>query len=108
MTDTAKRMYGPAQPGTSTTTLYTVPALTTSIVRNIHVANTATVAKTITFGFGGTAATAANLFAGAVSIPANTTYDWSGFLVMIAADTITALQETATSCTVIISGVEVS
>lgn len=107
MADTAKRLAGPTQPGTSTGTLYTVPASTTTILRNIHVANNTAAAVTFTLAIG-TAATAANRLYDAVSIPANSTLDWSGFLVLAAAETLQALASAGTSLTVTVSGVEVT
>jgi hypothetical protein len=105
MTDTAARAYGPAQPGTSNGTLYTVPTDYQFIVRNIHACNTTSSAATLSVGLNGTAATAANCLLSALSIPAYSTYDWSGFLCLEAADTIQSLQGTSGALTVTISGV---
>lgn len=108
MADTAKQIYT-AQPGTSDTLLYTVPGATTTVVRSIHVANTTGTAATITLGLNSAAAlAAANHFLSAVSIPANGTYDWSGFQVLDAAETIRALQGTLNALTVHISGIEIT
>jgi hypothetical protein len=41
----------------------------------------------------------------ALSIPANGSYDWSGFLHLSTTDTIQGLQGTASALTVTISGV---
>ena len=106
MADTAKRLYGPAQPGTSSTTLYTVPASTTAILRNIRISNTTATAATITMSIGADAA-ATRLMSG-VSIAANSVYDWSGFIVLATTETLRALQGTSAALTVTVSGVEVT
>ena len=108
MTDTIKRMYGPAQPATTNATLYTVPGATTAAIRNIHITNTTGTAATISLSINGTAATVANCIIAAESVPANGSYDWSGFIGLAAADTIQGLQGTLSALTVTISGVEVS
>ena len=105
MADVAKNMYEGA-PGTTDTLLYTTVAAG-GIVRAIHVANTTGTAATITLGLNaGGALAAANHFLTALSIPANSPYDWSGFQVLNASATIRALQGTASALTVTISGVE--
>jgi hypothetical protein len=105
MADVIKKMYL-GQPGTSDTLLYTAPA-GGAIVRNIHVANTTTSPATITLGLNtGAAIVAAEHFLSAVMIPANDTYDWSGFAVLDGSETIRALQGTSSALTVSISGVE--
>lgn len=105
MADVAKNMYE-GQPGTTDSLLYTTVAAG-AIVRSIHVTNTTGAAATITLGLnaGGALATA-NHFLSALSVPANSTYDWSGFQVLNASATIRALQGTASALTVTISGVE--
>lgn len=108
MTDIATRVYGPAQPGATDTTLYTVAADFTLILRNIHVCNTTASDATLSLAINGTAATAANCLLSAIVIPAYGTYDWSGFLVINEAETLNALQGTASALTVTISGVVVS
>ena len=105
MADVAKKMYG-GQPGTTDTLLYTAVAAG-AIVRSIHVANTTGAQATITLGLNAAGALAAtNHFLSALSIPANSTYDWSGFQVLDASGTIRALQGTSGALTVMISGVE--
>lgn len=106
MADVLKRMYGPAQPGTGNTALYTAPA-TGAAMRHIRVCNTTGTAATITIALDGTSATAANHWLSAYSVPANGTYDWTGFEAIGNTGTITALQGTSSALTVTISGVEV-
>ena len=105
MADAAAKIYE-GQPGTTDTLLYTDASANPTIIRNIHVANTTGTAATITIGLnaGGTLAVA-NHFLSAVSIPANGTYDWSGFAVLSGSGTIRALQGTSGALTVTISGV---
>lgn len=105
MADVSGRIYGPAQPAATNAVLYTVPALTSVVVRNIHICNTTAAAATISLAINGTAATAANCWMSALSIPANSVFDWSGFLHLSTTDTLQALQGTASALTVIISGV---
>lgn len=105
MADVAKKMYE-AQPGTTDTLLYTTVAAG-GIVRSIHAVNTTGAAATLTIGLNaGATLAAANHFISAISIPANSTYDWSGFQVLDASATIRGLQGTASAITVTISGVE--
>lgn len=105
MADVSGRIYGPAQPAATNAVLYTVPALTSVIVRSIHICNTTGSPATVTLAINGSAATAANRWLSAVSVPQTGTYDWSGFLHLSAADTIQGLQSSATACTITISGV---
>lgn len=105
MADVSGRIYGPAQPATTNATLYTVPALTTVVVRNIHICNTTATAATINLAIDAAATTAASCWLEELSIPANSVYDWSGFLHLDAADTLQALQGTASALTMTISGV---
>lgn len=106
MADTAQKLYE-GQPGPTDTLLFSATA--GAIVRALHVANTTGAAATITLGLNaaGTLA-AANHFLSAVSIPANSTYDWSGFQVLDTTGTIRALQGTTSALTVTISGVNLA
>lgn len=104
MADASGRIYGPAQPGTTNSTLYTVSAGTV-VVRNIHICNTTGTAATISLAINGSAATAANRWLSSISVAPNGTYDWSGFLHLSTTDTIQGLQGTASALTVTISGV---
>lgn len=106
MTDTAKRLGGPALVANSEGTLYTVPGVTTAILRNIHIVNTTATAATIKMSIGADAAGTRIL--GDLSIPANSVYDWSCFLVMAAAETLRATGGTNNALTATVSGVEVT
>lgn len=94
------------QPGTSNGTLFTVPANHNYIVSTITLANTNAAAKTITLARNGTAATAANQFAPAVSLAANSVTVLTGPWTFVATDTCQALQETSGAITVYISGAD--
>ena len=104
MADASARIYGPAQPGTTDSTIYTV-STGTVVVRNIHICNTTASDATISLAIDASAATAANCLLSGLTIPANSAYDWSGFLHLDNADTLHALQGTASALTVTISGV---
>lgn len=106
MTDTATRFQGPALLSGSAATVYTVPALTTAILRNIHAANTDSSARTLTVSIGSDAAGTRLL--PALSIPAAGTYDWSGFIVLTAAEIVQAYSDSANKVALTISGVAVT
>jgi hypothetical protein len=106
MVDTAKRLAGPVILSTSGATYYTVPAVTTTIVRNIHVSNATATAATLTLGIGGVTA-AQSLYFG-LSVPANGSLDWSGFLPLAAGETLQALAGTVTALSMTVAGVEVT
>lgn len=56
MPRTPKRLAGPAQVATGPTTIYTVPAATKTIIRQIHVQNPSGSAVTLTLSIGASAA----------------------------------------------------
>ena len=91
----------------ATTTVYTVPASTRTMVKEIDICNTTAGALTINVHLvpsGGAARTANALLYG-VSIAANTTLQWSGVQVMNAGDTI-QVQASGLGLTVTASGGE--
>lgn len=106
MTDTPKRLYGPAQLTASAATLYTTPAATTTIVRYIRIANTTGTDRTVTLSIGADAA-GTRIFGG-VNVPANGALDWSGFLPLAATETLQGLASAASALTVTIAGVEIT
>lgn len=106
MAVTEERLYGPAQPGTSTGVLYTVPGATTAVVKQILVANTTAGAATITIGINGTAD--ADVILSEVSIAANETYTLDTSIPLAAAETIDGLQGTSGALTVTIVGYEIT
>jgi hypothetical protein len=106
MPDVAKRLAGPALLTAAAATQYTVPAATTTILRNVHVSNETAATATFTLSIG-TDAAGKRLWT-AVDIPTKSSLDWSGFIVLNAADVIQAFSGTASALTLTISGVEVS
>lgn len=103
MSDTATRFVGPTLLTNTTATLYTVPALTIAILRNIHIANTSGTAATVKLSIGVDAAGSRLL--GDLSVAANGTYDWSGFMPVAAAETIRGHSGTTNVLAITISGV---
>ena len=105
---TIKQLVAPtALSNTTTTTLYTVPASTKTIVKEILLCNTDTAARTVTMFFGSGSA-AANTVLPAMTIQAGETKFITLSTNLIAADTIKggASVGSVVSCT--ISGVEVA
>lgn len=86
---------------TGSTTLYTVPAATTTLVNNILVTNTASTAATYSISLAGSSA------ATTVSVPANDTSVLDIKQVLNATQTITGLAS-ATSVIFHISGIEIT
>jgi hypothetical protein len=106
MTDTAARVVGPMLLTNASVTLYTVPASTKAILRHIRIANTSGAAATARLSIGVDAAGTRIL--GDVSIPAASVYDWSGFLVMEAAETLRGQSGTTNVLAITVSGVLVT
>lgn len=86
---------------TSNTTLYTVPAATTTVVSDIVVTNTAATSATFTLSLNGVALTSGT------TIPANGVTNLSIKQVLAATNTISGLAS-ATTVNFHISGVEIS
>jgi uncharacterized Ntn-hydrolase superfamily protein len=97
------RLGGPTQLGTSTTTLVTVSAGHTYVVKQIIIANTDTVDRTVTLAVG-SAATAANRIMSALPIGANDLIVWDTALVLAATETLQGLSDTASKVTVTVVG----
>jgi hypothetical protein len=109
----AIKLLGQGQLGTSLTTLYTVPSYPPSAfarVNAIWIANTDSVAHTVTLRVGTGTLTAANSLMEAVSLAANTTMLLTGgeWMLTLGADyLIQGLADTAAKVTITISGDEV-
>lgn len=88
----AKRLHGPAQVSNAAATKYTVPAVTKTIVRHVHIQNPSGSAVTFTMSIGADAA-AVRLF-DAYSIGANQILDHFCYYVLEAAEIIQALAGT--------------
>jgi hypothetical protein len=104
MPATPKQLFRGAATTTLTTTLYTVPASTTTVVSNIAVTNTSASAQTYTMDLSGTSGGNISI-ASAVSIAANTTVFIDLKQVLTATQVIRG-GASATSVTFHISGVE--
>jgi len=96
-----KKIFG-GTPGTTSTTLYTTPASTKTIVKSLIISNSTTVEATITAKF------AEIGLINAYKVAPNDTVVLDLSLVLEAGESITALQGTVGSVNVHISGVEVA
>lgn len=99
------RLAGPAQVSNAAATKYTVPALTKTIVRHVHIQNPSGSAVTFTMSIGADAA-AVRLF-DAYSIAAGTILDHFCYYVLAAAEIIQALAGTNNILTLTIDGDEI-
>jgi len=107
MTDTPKRVYGPAQLASSAATLYTVPASTTAILRYMRLTNTSGSDRTVTVSVGADAA-GTRIFS-AMTIPASGgSVDWSGFIPLTAGEVIQGYASGASAITAVLAAVEVT
>lgn len=106
MSKTAKRLAGPALVSNAAATKYTAPALTKTIVRHVHVANTSASAATFTMSLGADAA-GTRLF-DAISIAANSVFDWYCYLVVDVAEVIQAFSGTNNVLTLTLDGDELT
>ena len=97
------RLGGPTQLGTSTTTLCTVTAGHTYVVKQIIISNTDTVDRNVTLAIG-SAATAANQIMSALPIGANDLMVWDTALVLNTTETLQGLSDTASKVTVTVVG----
>jgi hypothetical protein len=104
MARVAKRLAGPAQVSNVAATKYTVPAVTKTIVRHIHVQNPSVSAVTFTMSIGADAA-ATRIFDG-FSIAAGAVLDHFCYYVLEAAEIIQALAGTNNILTLTIDGDE--
>jgi len=107
MAGTVKRTVGPVALATvMTTNVYNnASPLIYDVVKHIHVANKTAAAATFSLWLGATGANAAGteLFS-AVSVPANSSFDWYGNLKMLSTDFLVGGSNTATALTLIAEG----
>lgn len=101
MATTTKALFRGAATTSTGTTLYTVPASTTTVVSNIVVSNTGASSYTFTMAFAGTQ------FANTVTVAANSIATFDIKQVLTATQTITG-GASNTAITFHISGVEIS
>ena len=112
MPRTAKRLVGPALIATGPTTVYTVPALTKTIIRQIHISNPSASPVTLTLSVGADAA-ATRLWQ-TYSIPAaaagvtDSVRDIFMYLVMEAAEILTLSAGTNNILDIVITGDEIT
>src|SRR6266571_2912732 len=106
MARTPKRLAGPAQVSNGALTKYTVPALTKTIIRHIHVQNPSASPVTFTLSIGADAASV-RLF-DAFSIAANTVLDHFCYYVADAAEIVQAFAGTNNILTLTIDGDEIT
>lgn len=100
-----KRLHGPAQVSNAAATKYTVPSVTKTVVRRIHVQNPSGSPVTFTLSIG-TDAAAVRLF-DAYAIPANGLLDYFGPHTLDAAEIIQALAGTNNVLVLTIDGDEI-
>lgn len=101
-----QRIYGPAQPNTAPTDLYTVPTGAKTVVKEIILANTTGSAATIILAVVASADTglpAAKQIVPSISVPANKTVVLPLSLVLNAGDILRGQQGTAGAITVTVS-----
>jgi len=104
MADTLVRVAGPAALAATASTLYTVPADTTTTVVAVHVANQGSVEAT--FGLSVGTDGAGKRFFSDVKVPVGCAFDWAGTLVLDETEVLQGLASVASTLTVTISGVE--
>jgi len=102
---TEKRLGGPTQLGTTTTTIGTVPSARNWVIKQIIICNTDTVDRTITLSVG-TAATAANRLMSQLPLGANDIMVFDTALVLTAAETLQGLSDAASVVNVTLVGWE--
>lgn len=106
-----KRLYGPALIATGPATVYTVPALTKTIIRQIHINNPSASPVTVTISLGADAA--ATRFLETYSIPAkaagvtDSVRDIFVYLVMDAAEILTLSAGTTNILVIVVTGDEI-
>lgn len=106
MADTAKRLAGPTALTGSAATVYTVPGSTKAVLRNIHVANENAAARDLTISIG-TDGAGKRIFYN-MEIAGESSFDWTGFIVLDAAEVLQAHASATSSLTLVVSGVEVA
>jgi len=112
MARTPKRLVGPALIATGPTTVYTVPALTKTIIRQIHISNPS--ASPVTFTLSVTADAAGTRLWSSYSIPAaaagvtDSVREIFMYLVMEAAEILTLSAGTNNILDIVITGDEIT
>jgi hypothetical protein len=107
----AKRLYGPAQVATGPATVYTVPALTKTLLRYIHVSNPSASPVTLTLSIGADGATTRlystySIPAAAAGVTDSVRQIWL-YQVMDAAEILTLSAGTNNILVIVINGDEI-
>jgi hypothetical protein len=105
MAEAYKRLYQ-GQPGTSITTIYTVPAATNAVVKNIRIVNMGTASATIQLWHGGT--TNANVILPATTLQPGEWGEFDGLIVAPTTEVFSAQASLATTMTVTMYGLELT
>lgn len=106
MARTPKRLAGPAQVSNAAATKYTVPAVTTAVIRMIQIQNPSASAVDFTMSIGADAA-GTRLIDG-LSIPADSIFPFHCYIVMAAAEILQALAGTNNILTLSVFGDEIT
>lgn len=106
MADTLTRLVGPKQLESSTTTQYTVPGATTTVIRHIHFSNPTVADVTVTASIGADAA-GTRFFDGYV-IPAKSVFGYPCNIVMETTEILAMHAGTATALVAVVDGIEVT
>ena len=104
MADLLKRLVGPVQLAGAAATVYTTPAATITTIRCIHIVNTSASAVGFTMSLGADAA--GTRIYNSYTIAGADVFDWTGSIVMNAAEILQMYAGTAATLTAIVSGVE--
>jgi hypothetical protein len=102
---TEKRLGGPTQLGTTTTTIGTVPSSRNWVIKQVIITNNDSVDRTFSLAIG-TAATEANRLMSTLPIGANDIMVFDTALVLTAAETLQGLADTASKVNVTLVGWE--
>lgn len=94
------------QPGVAAATVYTVPALTNTVIKHIRAVNMGAAAATIGLYDGGTAVT--NRILPDVPLGPGEWLEWDGLLTMPTTATLAAIASVASSITLTIYGLELT
>lgn len=106
MADTLKRLIGPQNLNTTGGTVYTTPANTQAVLRDIIVCNESNATATFTISIG-TDGAGKRLFKSA-ELTANTTFQQTGGITLEATEVVQALASANSAIVLTISGLEVT
>lgn len=104
MADVLKRLAGPLALANAAATIYTTPAATTTIIRAIRVVNETATAASFTFSIGVDGAGTRIWYQHSVYL--GDEFEWTGNMVLAAAEVIQAFASLATTLTITMSGIE--